>query len=59
MDTALSPLPRGEVMYVPEAFTAGGPPLIRERVPRSKRIEVGIADARSSPPTRSASAIRS
>ncbi|MGE0039195.1 MAG: dimethylarginine dimethylaminohydrolase family protein [Xanthobacteraceae bacterium] len=45
MDTALSPLPRGEVMYVPEAFTAAGLATIRARVPRSKRIEVGTADA--------------
>jgi N-dimethylarginine dimethylaminohydrolase len=45
MDTALSPLPRGEVMYVPEAFTAAGLATIRSRVPRSKRIEVGLADA--------------
>ncbi len=45
MDTALSPLPRGEVMYVPEAFTAAGLATIRARVPRAKRIEVGIADA--------------
>ena len=45
MDTALSALPRGEVMYVPEAFTAAGLATIRARVPRGKRIEVGIADA--------------
>jgi N-dimethylarginine dimethylaminohydrolase len=45
MDTALSALPRGEVMYVPEAFTAAGLATIRARVPRSKRIEVAIADA--------------
>ncbi len=45
MDTALSPLPRGEVMYVPEAFTAAGLATIRARVPRGKRIEVEIEDA--------------
>ena len=45
MDTALSPLPRGEVMYVPEAFTAAGLATIRAHVPRGKRIEVEIADA--------------
>ncbi len=45
MDTALSALPRGEVMYVPEAFTAAGLATIRARVPRGKRIEVGIEDA--------------
>jgi N-dimethylarginine dimethylaminohydrolase len=45
MDTALSPLPRGEVMYVPEAFTPAGRNVIREFVPRSKRIEIGIGDA--------------
>jgi N-dimethylarginine dimethylaminohydrolase len=45
MDTALSPLPRGEVMYVPEAFTPAGRNVIREHVPRGKRIEIGIEDA--------------
>ncbi len=45
MDTALSPLPRGEVMYVPEAFTVAGLATIQALVPRSKRIEVDIADA--------------
>ena len=45
MDTALSPLPRGEVMYVPEAFTPAGRNVIREYVPRGKRIEIGIDDA--------------
>jgi N-dimethylarginine dimethylaminohydrolase len=44
MDTALSPLPGGEVMYLPEAFTAGGRALIRDRVPAHARIELGIAD---------------
>ena len=45
MDTALSPLPRGEVMYVPQAFTPAGRNVIREFVPRAKRIEIGIEDA--------------
>ena len=45
MDTALAPLPRGEVMYVPDAFTPAGRNVIREFVPRGKRIEIGIEDA--------------
>jgi N-dimethylarginine dimethylaminohydrolase len=46
MDTALSPLPRGEVMYVPEAFTAAGRATIEARVGPSLRIEVGRENAR-------------
>ncbi len=45
MDTALSPLPRGEMMYVPSAFTAEGLRQIHDRVPAEKRIELGEADA--------------
>ncbi len=45
MDTALSALPRGEVMYFPGAFTPEGRNVIREHAPRSKRIEIGIEDA--------------
>lgn len=45
LDTALSPLPHGEVMYVPEAFTAQGRALIAERVSKDQRIEVGMEDA--------------
>lgn len=44
MDTALSPLPRGEVMYLPEAFTAEGRAAIRDRVAPADRIEIGIED---------------
>jgi len=44
MDTALAPLPGGEVMYLPAAFTAAGRALIRDRVPAHARIELGIAD---------------
>jgi arginine dihydrolase len=44
MDTALSPLPGGEVMYLPEAFTAEGLAEIRARVAPPQRIELGIAD---------------
>ena len=46
MDTALCPLPRGEVMYVPEAFTSQGLAAIRDRVTPDRRIELGAADAR-------------
>jgi N-dimethylarginine dimethylaminohydrolase len=44
MDTALAPLPGGEVMYLPEAFTAAGLEQIRARVAPPERIELGIAD---------------
>ena len=44
MDTALAPLPGGEVMYLPAAFTAAGRAAIHERVARHARIELGIAD---------------
>src|SRR5262249_29884612 len=44
MDTALVPLPGGEVMYLPEAFTAAGLTAIRDRVAADARIELGIAD---------------
>jgi N-dimethylarginine dimethylaminohydrolase len=46
MDTALCPLPGGEVMYVPEAFTAAGRAIICERVGPSLRIVVDGTDAR-------------
>jgi arginine dihydrolase len=45
MDTALSALPGGEVMYVPCAFTAAGRAAIHERVPPALRIEIGADDA--------------
>jgi N-dimethylarginine dimethylaminohydrolase len=44
MDTALSALPGGEVMYLPEAFTAAGRGEIRDRVAAPDRIELGIED---------------
>jgi len=44
-DTALCPLPRGELLYVPGAFTAEGRAAIRDRVAPAARIEVGIEDA--------------
>ena len=44
MDTALAPLPGGEVMYLPSAFTAAGTAAIRERVAPQARIEIGIED---------------
>jgi N-dimethylarginine dimethylaminohydrolase len=46
MDTALCPLPGGEVMYVPEAFTPAGRGAIRERVAAEERIEIADEDAR-------------
>jgi len=45
IDTALCPLPRGEVLYVPEAFTAQHRSEIRERVAPEQRIELGTQDA--------------
>jgi len=45
MDTALSALPNGEVMYVPEAFTAKGRAVIEGRVNAGQRIEIGMDDA--------------
>src|SRR5262249_57342821 len=45
MDTALRPLPGGEVMYVPEAFTAQGQASIAERVEGTQRIALGNDDA--------------
>jgi len=45
MDTALSPLPGGELMYVPGAFTARGRAEIRARVAPDLRIELEEADA--------------
>jgi N-dimethylarginine dimethylaminohydrolase len=45
MDTALSALPHGEVMYVPEAFTAEGRAIIKDRVSAAQRIEIGMEDA--------------
>jgi arginine dihydrolase len=44
MDTALSPLPGGEVMYLPDAFTAAGRAAIHDRVAPHQRIEIGIED---------------
>jgi N-dimethylarginine dimethylaminohydrolase len=45
MDTALAPLPRGEVMYVPGAFTPDGLDDIHERVPPELRIALSTDDA--------------
>jgi arginine dihydrolase len=45
MDTALCPLPGGELMYVPGAFTAAGRAAIEARVGPQDRIEVLERDA--------------
>src|SRR5262249_38822357 len=45
IDTALCPLPRGEVLYVPGAFTAQDRSEIWARVAPEQRIELGIEDA--------------
>jgi N-dimethylarginine dimethylaminohydrolase len=44
MDTALSALPGGEVMYLPDAFTPAGRAAIRDRVAPQDRIEIAIED---------------
>jgi N-dimethylarginine dimethylaminohydrolase len=44
MDTALSALPRGEVMYLPDAFTKAGRATIRARVAPEQRIAIGSED---------------
>jgi arginine dihydrolase len=46
MDTALAPLPHGEVMYLPGAFTAAGNAAIRDRVASDDRIAIAFEDAR-------------
>jgi N-dimethylarginine dimethylaminohydrolase len=45
MDTALCPLTRGEVVYVPGAFTPLGQTIIRDRVEPALRIELAPEDA--------------
>ncbi len=45
MDTALRPLPGGELIYYPNAFTAAGRAEIRRRVDPDKRIELKFEDA--------------
>lgn len=46
MDTALRPLPGGEVVYYPNAFTAAGRSEIEKRVDADKRIELKFDDAK-------------
>src|SRR5438067_3538361 len=46
MDTALCPLPGGEVLYVPNAFTPEGRAVLHERVASDQRIEIADEDAR-------------
>lgn len=45
LDTALSPLPGGEVLYVPGAFTPAARARIRDIVPPDRRIEIDREDA--------------
>jgi N-dimethylarginine dimethylaminohydrolase len=45
MDTALAPLARGEVMYIPSAFSEDGLRAIHERVAPEQRIELSDKDA--------------
>jgi N-dimethylarginine dimethylaminohydrolase len=45
LDTALCALPKGEVMYVPQALTPAAQDALRGRVAPGERIEVDIEDA--------------
>jgi len=45
MDTAISPLPRGELMYVPSAFSEAGLHQIYDRVAPEQRIPLSPEDA--------------
>jgi N-dimethylarginine dimethylaminohydrolase len=45
MDTTLSPLPRGELMYFPGGFTKAGLAQIHARVAPELRLELGEEDA--------------
>jgi N-dimethylarginine dimethylaminohydrolase len=45
MDTALCPLPGGEVIYFADAFTTAGQAAIRARVAADQRIELTLEDA--------------
>ena len=45
LDTCFCPLPGGEVLYYPPAFTAEGLRAIREQVPADQRIEASDEDA--------------
>jgi N-dimethylarginine dimethylaminohydrolase len=44
MDTALAPLPGGEVMYLPAAFTAAGRAMIADRTAPHERISLSLED---------------
>ena len=46
LDTALCCLPRGEIMFVPDAFTPPALAVLNERVDPGAQIEVDPADAR-------------
>jgi N-dimethylarginine dimethylaminohydrolase len=45
IDTALCALPRGEILYFPQAFTRKSRAAIRERAMPAQLIEVGVDDA--------------
>src|SRR4029079_18976622 len=46
MDTALSALPGGEVVYLADAFTKAGRDTIRAQVAPDQRIEIAVDDGR-------------
>ncbi len=45
LDTALCPLPSGDLIYVPAAFTGAGRAEIEARVPAANRVALGDEDA--------------
>ena len=45
LDTAFCPLPGGEVMYLPAAFTADGRAAIADLVAADQRLEIAMEDA--------------
>ncbi|HXW24982.1 MAG TPA: hypothetical protein VEK73_09560, partial [Xanthobacteraceae bacterium] len=45
VDTALSPLPGGELVYYPGAFTAAGRAAIAARTSPAQRLAIGAEDA--------------
>jgi N-dimethylarginine dimethylaminohydrolase len=46
LDTCFCPLPRGHVLYYPDAFSAASRALLERTIPREKAIAVGEEDAR-------------
>ena len=45
LDTCFCPLPRGYVMYFPDAFSEGSRELLKRRIPAEQTILAGESDA--------------